>query len=62
MPYTDKSSKEMADEFVDIYLNILQKVEASGLSISTADAARTALDIIANLHGFDRQSPDASNG
>jgi hypothetical protein len=52
----------MADEFVEIYLNILQKVEASGLSISTADAARTALDIIANLNGFDRPAPDASNG
>ncbi|MBX9950225.1 MAG: hypothetical protein K2Y39_13740 [Candidatus Obscuribacterales bacterium] len=62
MPYTDKTSKEMADEFVDVYLSILQKVESSGLSISTADAARVALDIIANLNGFDRPSPDASNG
>lgn len=62
MPYTDKTSKEMADEYVDVYLNILQRVEASGLSIATADAARVALDIIANLNGFDRPSPDASNG
>ncbi|PZM84519.1 MAG: hypothetical protein DKT66_07755 [Candidatus Melainabacteria bacterium] len=62
MPYTDKSSKEMADEFVDVYLSILQKVETTGMAISTADAARVALDIIANLNGFDRPSPDASNG
>lgn len=62
MPYTDKSSKEMAEEYVDVYLTILQKVESTGLSIPTADAARVALDIIANLNGFDRPSPDASNG
>ncbi len=62
MPYVDKTSKELSDEYVDVYLNILQKVEATGLSISTADAARAALDIVANLSGFDRPSPDASNG
>ena len=53
------NSMKLAEEFANAYVKILKIVESEGKQISCPDAARAALDILANTHDFKRVSPVA---